>query len=162
MTRHFGKVLSAQPSLLDAHIVTVEADYTHGVHAFSIVGLPDKAVEEARDRVGAALKNSGFSSPKHTNKKVVISLAPASVKKEGALFDVPIALAYLLASEEIDFDASKRLFVGELGLDGSARAIHGTLPIVKSAHAAGIQEVYVPMQNVTEATRIHGIAVYGY
>lgn len=162
MTRHFGKVLSAQPSLLDAHIVTVEADYTHGVHAFSIVGLPDKAVEEARDRVGAALKNSGFSSPKHTNKKVVISLAPASVKKEGALFDVPIALAYLLASEEIDFDASQRLFVGELGLDGSARAIHGTLPIVKSAHAAGIQEVYVPMQNVNEATRIHGIAVYGY
>lgn len=162
MTRHFGKVLSAQPSLLDAHIITIEADYTHGVHAFSIVGLPDKAVEEARDRVGAALKNSGFSSPKHSNKKVVISLAPASVKKEGALFDVPIALSYLLASEEIDFNATHRLFVGELGLDGSARAIHGTLPIVKSAQAAGIQEVYVPIQNVLEASRIKNIAVYGY
>lgn len=162
MTRHFGKVLSAQPSLLDAHIITVEADYTHGVHAFSIVGLPDKAVEEARDRVGAALKNSGFSSPKHSNKKVVISLAPASVKKEGALFDVPIALSYLLASEEIGFDSTNKLFVGELGLDGSARSIHGTLPIVKSAKDAGINEVYVPIQNCAEAVRIDGITVYGY
>jgi magnesium chelatase family protein len=162
MTRHFGKVLSAQPNLLDAHIITVEADYTHGIHAFSIVGLPDKAVEEARDRVGAALKNSGFSSPKHSNKKVVISLAPASVKKEGALFDVPIALSYLLASEEIEFDGSSRIFVGELGLDGSARAIHGALPITRSAKDAGILEVYVPMQNVSEAARIPGIAVYGY
>lgn len=162
MARHFGKVLSAQPSLLDAHIITVEADYTHGIHAFSIVGLPDKAVEEARDRVGAALKNAGFSSPKHSNKKVVISLAPASVKKEGALFDAPIALSYLLASEEIDFDATDKLFVGELGLDGSARPIHGTLPIVKSAKDAGIAEVYVPMQNCAEAVRIDGITIYGY
>ncbi len=162
MTRHFGKVLSAQPTLLDAHIITIEADYTHGIHAFSIVGLPDKAVEEARDRVGAALKNSGFSSPKHSNKKVVISLAPASVKKEGALFDVPIALSYLLASEEIQFDGTDKLFVGELGLDGSARAVHGVLPIARSAQAKGIRELYVPIANCSEATRIDGIHVFGY
>lgn len=160
--KHFGKVLSAQPKLLDAHLITVEADYSHGLHAFSIVGLPDKAVEEARDRVGSALKNSGFSSPKHSNKKVVISLAPAHIKKEGALFDTPIALAYLLASEEISFETSDKLFVGELGLDGAVRPVHGVLPIVKTALQAGIKEVYVPMENAEEGALIEGIAVYGY
>ncbi|MFM2415216.1 MAG: hypothetical protein RI911_909, partial [Candidatus Parcubacteria bacterium] len=162
MAKHFGRVLSAQPKLLDAHIITVEADYTHGLHSFSIVGLPDKAVEESRDRVGAALKHSGFSSPKHSNKKVVVSLAPASVKKEGALFDVPIALAYLLAAEEIAFDPKQKLFIGELSLDGTAQPVHGIIPIVRTAQAMGIQEVFVPIANVDEALLVGGITVYGF
>ncbi|MCH7756675.1 hypothetical protein IIC45_01135 [Patescibacteria group bacterium] len=93
----FAKVYSAQTTLLKATIITVEVDISKGLYAFAIVGLPDKAVEEARDRVSAAIKNSGFKSPKQKNQKVVIALAPAGLKKEGPLFDLSAALAYLLA-----------------------------------------------------------------
>jgi magnesium chelatase family protein len=162
MAQHFGRVMSAQPALLDAHIVSVEADYSQGIHSFSIVGLPDKAVEEAKDRVGSALRNSGFSSPKHSNKKVVVSLAPARVKKEGAYFDTPIALAYLLAAGEIACDTQSCLFIGELGLDGSARSVPGVLPIAKTAEEQGYQTIYVPKANADEAAHIRGIDVFGF
>jgi len=94
----FSKVYSAQTLALSVNVITVETDISRGLYAFAIVGLPDKAVEEARDRVSAAIKNSGFGSPKSKNQKVIISLAPASEKKEGPSFDVAIALSYLLAS----------------------------------------------------------------
>jgi len=94
----FAKVHSAQTVELKAHIVDVEVDLSRGLHAFSIVGLPDKAVEESRDRVAAAIKNSGFTSPKSTNQKIVVSLAPADIKKEGPFFDLAIAVAYLRES----------------------------------------------------------------
>src|SRR3990167_5572897 len=96
----FAKVYSAQPVFLGAKIITVETDLSRGLHAFSTVGLPDKAVEESKDRVSAAIKNSGFTSPKSKNQKVVVSLAPAELKKEGSAFDVGIALGYLLAAGE--------------------------------------------------------------
>lgn len=161
LMKSVGRVYAAQPNLLDAQIVTVEADTEKGMHAFSIVGLPDKAIEEARDRVGAALKNVGFSSPRHSQAKTVISLSPADSKKEGPLFDVPIALAYLLANKEINFDSEEKLFVGELSLDGTIRPVHGILPIVLSARAHGFSEVYVPMGNLEEATMIDGVTLFG-
>src|SRR5690348_3067832 len=109
----------------------METDISRGLYAFSVVGLPDKAVKEARDRVSAAIKNSGFTSPKSKNQKIVISLAPADQKKEGPVFDVSIALSYLLAAEEIDFDPEGKLFLGELALDGAIRPVHGILPIAR-------------------------------
>src|SRR3989339_121912 len=97
------KVYSAQVTGLNAHIVDVEADIIQGLHSFSVVGLPDKAVEESRDRISAAIKNSGFTSPKKKNQKITISLAPADLKKEGPAFDLAMALAYLLAAKQINF-----------------------------------------------------------
>ena len=157
----FAKVSSAQTVLLRPHEVLVEVDLSKGLHSFSIIGLASKEVDEAKDRVGAAIKNSGFTSPKQKNQKVVVALAPADIKKEGPLFDVPIALAYLLATGDIKFDPKGKLFIGELALDGSVRAIHGVLPIVKFARDKKFKEVYVPFDNGDEALLVEGIAVYG-
>lgn len=157
---HFARVFGAQPSLPVARGVTIEADIGRGLHAFSIVGLPDKAVEEARDRVAAAIKNTGFTSPKATNKKITISLAPAELRKEGAMFDIPVALAYLLASEEITFDPLNKLFAGELALDGSIRPARGILSIAQHAKHTGIRELYIPVENAEEASLVSNITVY--
>lgn len=157
----FSKVFGAQPSLLGAHIVTIEADLTRGIHAFSVVGLPDKATLEARDRVAAAIKNTGFKSPKQENRKITVALAPAELKKEGALFDLPIALVYLLATKAVDFPTAKRLFAGELALDGTLRPVRGALSIARAAREKGFTELYVPEENAAEAALIEGIAVYG-
>ena len=150
---------SAQPSILNATIVTVESDLSNGLYAFTIVGLAGKAVAEARDRVSAAIKNSGFKSPKSRNHKITISLSPADLKKEGPLFDLPIALAYLVAAGEVNLTAKKTLFIGELGLDGSLRPVAGVLPIVQAAKAAGFAEVVVPKGNSTEAALVSGIVI---
>ncbi|TAL48834.1 ATP-binding protein [Patescibacteria group bacterium] len=157
----FAKVESAQNVLLAAHLIHVEVDLSRGLHSFTVVGLPDKAVEESRDRISAAIKNSGFASPKSKNQKVVISLAPADVKKEGPIFDLPMALGYLLAAGEISFDPSGKLFLGELSLDGEIRKIHGVLPLVQEARRMGIKEIYVPRQNAEEAALIDGVTIYG-
>ncbi|MCK5591843.1 MAG: magnesium chelatase, partial [Candidatus Pacebacteria bacterium] len=114
----FSRIHSAQTTGLRSSIIDIEVDISKGLHSFTVVGLPDKAVEESRDRVGSALKNSNFTSPKHTNQKVVVSLAPADIKKEGPLFDLPISLAYLLATGDISFNVKDKLFFGELSLDG--------------------------------------------
>ena len=157
----FARIHSAQTDGLEARVVDIEIDLSRGLHSFSIVGLPGKAVEEARDRVGAALKNSGFSSPKHSNKKVVISLAPADLRKEGPSFDVGIALSYLLATEEISFNPKGRIFLGELALDGNIRPIKGALVLARSAQAAGFLELFLPQENAKEASLIEGIRVFG-
>lgn len=115
----FSKVYSAQVHLLSVVPVSVETDISKGLYAFSIVGLPDKAVEEARDRVSAAIKNSGFTSPKSKNQKIVISLAPADLKKEGPSFDLAIAMSYLLACEEVSFVPDKKIFLGNFRLMAS-------------------------------------------
>lgn len=156
-----SNVQSAQTNLLKVQLVSVETDISRGLYAFAVVGLPDKAVEEAKDRVGAAIKNSGLTSPKQKNQKIVISLAPASEKKEGASFDLAIALSYLLSSEEVIFDPKDKLFLGELSLDGTLRAIHGVLPIARFAKEHGIKELYVPKGNAAEAALIEGVNVYG-
>ena len=155
-----AKVHTAQGAVTGGIPVTIEADLTRGLHSFSIVGLPGKAIEEAKDRVSAAIKNSGFPSPKSKNHKIVISLAPADLKKEGPLFDLPIALAYLLAAGEIKTDNTKRMYVGELGLDGSLHAVRGVLPIVQTAQQHGFTEIIVPRDNAREAGLVHDITIY--
>jgi len=157
---NFARVFGAQPALPDASLVSVEADLARGLHAFAIVGLPDKAVEEARDRVASAIKNSGLTSPKQTNKKIVISLAPAELKKEGSAFDMPVALSYLLAAEELAFDPAGKLFAGELALDGGVRPIRGALSIALRARQEGFTELYLPAENAAEAALVSGIAIF--
>jgi len=157
----FAKTYSAQTVGLGAKIVDVEIDLSKGLHSFTIVGLPDKGVEESRDRVSASIKNSGFTSPKSQNQKVVVSLAPADLKKEGPVFDVAISLAYLLASENISFNSEKKLFLGELSLDGNLRSIHGVLPIVAEAKSHGFLEIFVPKDNALEAALVSDIKIYG-
>ncbi len=155
-----GRVFSAQPNVLGADIVTIETDLSRGLFAFTIVGLPGKAVEEAKDRLSSAIKNSDFVSPKSTNHKVVISLAPADLRKEGPLFDLPMAIGYLLASEEIRGEITHTLFVGELALDGSLRPVRGVLPIVREAARRGFVEVIVPLENAEESALIPDITTY--
>ncbi|MDE1875078.1 MAG: YifB family Mg chelatase-like AAA ATPase [Patescibacteria group bacterium] len=147
--------------MLRPHIITIETDISRGLHSFSIVGLPDKAVEESRDRVSAAIKNSGFKSPKQTNAKITVSLAPSHIRKEGPAFDLPIALGYLLATDEISFDPTDKLFVGELALDGTVRPINGALSYARLARDTGIREIYVPRANQDEAALMGGLDVYG-
>ncbi len=159
MGSSFARVFAAQPALPRANLVSVEADLARGLHAFSIVGLPDKAVEEARDRVASAIKNSGLTSPKSTNKKIVISLAPAELKKEGSAFDLPVALSYLLAAEEIEFEPQRRLFAGELALDGGMRPIRGALSIALLAKQEGFTELFIPQENAEEASLVSGITI---
>ena len=157
----FSKVYSAQTQLLNVTPITVETDLSRGLHAFNVVGLPDKAVEESRDRVSASIKNSGFESPKSKNHKIIVSLAPADVKKEGALFDTAIALSYLLATGEVKFDPEGKIFLGELSLDGQLRPVRGVLPVAQFAKKHGYKELYVPERNAEEAGLIAGIDIYG-
>ncbi len=157
----FAKVYSAQVNLLKGSIVTIEVDLSRGLHSFNVVGLPDKAVDESKDRVSGAIKNSGFKSPKAKNQKIVVSLSPADLKKEGPFFDLAIAIAYLLASGEIKFKSEKKIFLGELGLDGTLRSIRGALPLAEAAKKAGYEEVYLPAENAVEAALVDGIKVFG-
>ena len=156
-----AQVTTVQPHVLGGTIVTIETDIARGLHAFSVVGLAGKAVDEAKDRVGSAIKHSGYTSPKTKNQKVVVSLSPADLKKEGPLFDVPIAIGYLIAAGELEIDGTNRVYVGELGLDGAVRPIKGVLNCVLAAKAAGIEEIIVPIDNADEAALIDNIVVYG-
>lgn len=157
----FAKVYSAQVNILSGQIVTIEVDLSRGLHTFNVVGLPDKAVDESKDRVSGAIKNSGFKSPKAKNQKIVVSLSPADLKKEGPFFDLAIALGYLLASDDLKFDSEKKIFLGELGLDGTLRRIRGALPLVMEAKRAGYEEVYLPKENAVESALIDGIKIFG-
>lgn len=154
-----ARVYTVQPDVLTGTVVSIEADISQGLHAFSVVGLAGKAIDEAKDRVGSAIKHSGYPSPKTKNQKVVISLSPADLKKEGPLFDLPIAIAYLIAAGEIESDAVKRIYIGELSLDGSLRPVKGVLNSVRSAQEAGYEEIIVPRENAEEAALIDDIIV---
>lgn len=156
----YASLLAAQPVGAIAEIVTIETDLTRGLHSFSIVGLPDKAVEEARDRIAAAIKHSGFKSPKSENKRIVLALSPADLKKEGSHFDVPLALCYLAAAGHILLPEIPALYVGELALDGTIRGVRGVLPQVVAAKRAGISVVYVPPQNAEEALLAEEVTIY--
>ncbi|MBU0723227.1 YifB family Mg chelatase-like AAA ATPase [Patescibacteria group bacterium] len=157
----FSRIHSAQTIGLRSSIIDIEVDISKGLHSFTVVGLPDKAVEESRDRVGSALKNSDFPSPKSKNQKVVVSLAPAHIKKEGPLFDLPISLVYLLAKEEIVFNVKDKLFFGELSLDGKLRPVKGALLLTLCARKHGFKEIFLPKENAEEASLVGGITVYG-
>jgi magnesium chelatase family protein len=154
-----SKIFTVQPNVLDGTIISIEADLTRGLHSFSIVGLAGKAIDESKDRVSTAIKHSGFDSPKSQNHKIVISLAPADIKKEGPLFDLPIALAYLHTAGLITIDNVKRIYIGELSLSGELRPVKGVLSIVKTAKIAGFSEVVVPLENAMEAALISDIDI---
>ncbi len=136
----------------NAQIIDVEIETSYGLRAFDIVGLGDKAVDESKQRVNAAIKNSGFKSPASQPQKVLVNLAPADIKKEGSLFDLPIALGYLLKSSQIAFDPKKRIFAGELSLDGAIKPIKGALAIALGAKEWDVSELIVPWENAREAS----------
>jgi len=157
----FAKTHSGQSHYLKGQIIDIEVDLSRGLHSFSIVGLADKSIDEAKDRISAAIKNSGFVSPKQKNHRVVISLAPAHVRKEGTHFDLAMAIGYLLAGNEIDFDPTQKIFVGELSLDGFIRKVYGVLPVAIEAVRLGFKEIFVPAENLREVKTISGIKIFG-
>jgi magnesium chelatase family protein len=146
---------------IDAHIIEVEVDFAQiklDQEQFHTVGLPDAAVRESRDRVRSAIKNSGFDIPPT---RITINLAPADLKKEGSGFDLPIAIGILGAYGALHIkDVSDYLLVGELGLDGSLRAVQGMLPIAVAARAKGVKNLVIPASNAREAAVVEGVNVY--
>jgi len=135
---------------LEASKVTVEVDVSQGLYSFSIVGLPDKSIDESKDRIIAALKNSGLKNPKSENHKITVSLSPAHIKKEGSHFDVPIAITYLVASKQLSLKKDIGWFVGELSLTGEILPMNGVLSIAECAKKEGITSLYVPKCNEKE------------
>ena len=141
---------------IDSYMIEVEADISSGLPAFDIVGLPDAAVKESRDRVRAALKNCGFKFPIG---RITINLAPADLKKEGSIYDLPVLIAILKASGQLDADIGDSVFIGEVSLDGRLRPVGGVLAITITALKSGIKNVFVPEENAAEAAIIEGINV---
>src|SRR5580698_6200646 len=143
---------------IDAHLIDVEVDMYPGAgRDFITVGMPDTAVRESRERIKSALINSGFGYP---SKSVTINLAPANVRKEGAGFDLPMALG-ILGAMGVVASAEQHLFVGELSLDGSVRPVRGALSIAACARKRGIKNLVVPLENAAEAAVADGVEVFG-
>lgn len=155
-----AKIFSATTVGLESAPVEVEVDVlSSGLHHFTLVGLPDTATKEAKERVSSAIKNSGFKPP-HQCGRIIVNLAPADIPKNGPLYDLPIALGFLLATDQIHFDVHGKLFVGELSLNGTIRPIHGMLPIALMAKKYGFTELYVPKQNAIEASLVQEITIF--
>lgn len=152
-----SKLYSATTVGLDAEVVDVEVDISSGKVMFNIVGLPDKVVEESKERVRSAIKNSDAAFP---IKRLTVNLAPADIRKEGPVFDLAIATGILKASKQLDFDSEKSLFLGELSLDGSLRKINGVLPITSMAIDRGFRKIFLPIQNLEEARILEGLEIY--
>jgi magnesium chelatase family protein len=151
-------IYSCGLSGIDGFSVCVETDISNGLPAFDIVGLPDAAVKEAKERIRSAIKNTGFRFPA---KHIVINLAPASKRKEGSGYDLPMALSIICATEQIyASDLSKCAFFGELSLDGTVQPINGILPMVISAYKNGFTDMFVPTENADEAAVIEGVNIY--
>ena len=151
-----AKVKTAAVVGLEGHLVDVEVDISSGLPAMTIVGLPDAAVQEARERVRAAIRNSGYTFPM---KRIVVNLAPADLKKAGPSYDLPIAVGILLSSEQVNADGSQTIFLGELSLDGSLRHTHGILPMVALVKEEKIANVIVPEVDAREASLIEGAKI---
>jgi len=150
------KIFSAAIVGLNAALIEVEVDISSGLPAVIVVGLPDTAVQEARERVKSAIKNSNAVFPRN---RVAINLAPADLPKNGTHYDLPIALSVLLNSGQIFFEPKKKIFVGELALDGSVRPISGILPIILMAKELGFEYVYIPQENSREASLVSNINI---
>lgn len=153
----FSKVNSMGLFGLDAFLVDVETDVSMGLPRFDIVGLPDTAVDEAKERVRAALKNSGYTFPVS---RITVNLAPAERKKIGTVYDLPISMAVLCATRQISVDLRNKAFIGELSLDGKIRKVSGALPMIIMAQKVGINEIYIPAENAAEGSVLNGIDVY--
>ena len=152
------KAITATTVGINSYKIEVEVDVVNSLPNISIVGLPDSAVNEARERVRSAIKNSGFSFPLG---RVIVNLAPADIKKEGTNFDLPIAVG-ILKEQGINIpDSDDTAFIGELSLDGSLRRINGVLPLVTGLKEQGIKTVFVPSENSKEAALVQGVHVFG-
>ncbi|MCK9577905.1 YifB family Mg chelatase-like AAA ATPase [bacterium] len=156
-----SKIFSANISGLQANIIEVEAECTKGLRSFNIVGLPSKSIEEARERIDLAIKNSLLKKPSSENLKTIINLAPADTKKDGAILDLPIALSYLLVSKQARFNSDKVLIFGELSLNGELRKARGAIIIAIRAKENGFEELILPKENALEAAVISGIKIIG-
>ncbi|OGM94100.1 magnesium chelatase [Candidatus Wolfebacteria bacterium RIFOXYD12_FULL_48_21] len=157
---HFSKVYSAELEGIEAKLIEVETDINVGLHSFTIVGLADKALNEAKERVNAALKNSHIKPPNRENRRITINLAPADIKKAGSQYDLAIAVGYLLATKQIkEFETGDKMFVGELSLDGKLRSVNGVLAIARLAKGLGIRYVFVPSGNAREAAIVKNVTV---
>ncbi|MFQ5613305.1 MAG: YifB family Mg chelatase-like AAA ATPase [Anaerolineae bacterium] len=152
-----AKVASCAVIGLDGVLINVEVDIANGLPAFHIVGLPDAAVQESRERVRAAIKNTGMPFP---NTRLTVNLAPADIRKAGPAYDLPIAVGILLAGEYTFGDVEGALFMGELSLDGGVRHVSGVLPMAVLAGQAGFQTLYVPAEDAAEAALVEGLTVY--
>ena len=154
-----AKIHSAIPYGFGGKIVEVEGDMNRGLPSFNIVGMANKTINEAKERVRSAMVNSSFFFP---DKKVTISLAPAELLKDGAYLDLPIALSILLLSGQlIKEDVANKMFVGELSLNGELRPVKGIINVVETAKDAGYNEIYVPKKNLAQASLVAGITIYG-
>ncbi|MBI1730311.1 YifB family Mg chelatase-like AAA ATPase [Candidatus Acetothermia bacterium] len=155
----FSKVLSGAVMGIDAMLIEVQCDLTMGLPAFNIVGLPEKEVQESRERIRSAIKNSGYDFPA---KRITVNLAPADLKKEGVGLDLPLALGILRATEQLEDKRAENLVaMGELSLNGELRSIKGTLPVALACRELGIKRMIVPEANAKEAAVVEGIEVYG-
>jgi len=154
----FVKISSGAVLGVDGYIVDVEVDLSSGLPAFDIVGLPDSAVKESRDRVRAAIRNADYSFP---IKRITVNLAPADIRKSGPAFDLPIAVGILICTGVLKPDACEgAFFAGELSLDGAVRPVNGILPMAIAAKAQGIRTFYVPAENAQEASLVGDVTVY--
>lgn len=142
---------------LEGVCVTVETDVSKGMPSYDIVGLPDAAVKESRERVRSAIKNSAYPFPNH---KITVNLAPAYVKKEGSAFDLPIAVSLLVAYGELSCELANTVFLGELALNGDLRPVRGVLPAVISARDKGFSRFILPFENAKEAAFVHGVQIF--
>ncbi|SHE27633.1 YifB family Mg chelatase-like AAA ATPase [Alkalibacter saccharofermentans] len=144
---------------IDGFMVQVEADISKGLPSYALVGLPDTAVKESKERVFSSIKNNGFKYPM---KRITINLAPADIKKEGPWYDLPIAMGILTASEEIspEIDLNKTIFIGELSLKGEIRPVRGILPMILEAKAKGFSSAVIPWENAREASLVEGIKIH--
>ncbi len=154
-----SKIFSATTFGMEGRIIEIEVDRFAGQPLFNIVGLPDAAVKEAKDRVSSAIKNSGFKPP-HFFGRITVNLAPADIKKEGPSFDLPIAVGFLLVSGQIKTVPSSTIFLGELALDGRIRKIKGALPISISIAQKGFENIFLPIENGKEANLCDKLKVY--
>ena len=152
-----AKIKSAAVVGLEGAIVEVEVDISPGLPSFTIVGLPDKAVQEARERVRSAIRNSNYKFP---NRRITVNLAPADLKKEGPAYDLPMAIGILTSSEQLNADLSHSIFLGELSLDGKLRHTHGVLPMVALARDRGLSSIFVPWDDAREASLIDNIHIF--
>lgn len=142
---------------VDAYMVRVEADLSQGMPCFDIVGLPDAAVKESRDRVRAAVRNCGFTFPVG---RVTVNLAPADIRKEGALYDLPLLIAILKAAGQLDAELEDAAFIGELSLDGTVRPVNGLLAMAIQVRQSGLRRFFVPAANAAEGAVVEGLEVY--
>ena len=153
----FSKIKSIGIFGIESYMVEIEADVSGGLPCFDVVGLPDTAVKESRDRVRSAIKNCKYKFPAG---RITVNLAPADKKKEGAIYDLPILLAILSASEQLKADLDSSVFIGEVSLDGRIRPVNGVLAMTITARQNGIKNIFVPFDNAKEAAAIDGINVF--